>query len=276
MQTTDSNWERFRKKVHIIIYGTNTFAGKLFDLVLLGVILLSVVLVMLESVKELDNKYHDLLYYSEWIITIFFTIEYILRIVSIKKPLQYIFSFYGIIDLISILPMYLSFFVPQTKILSIVRALRLLRLFRILNLAHFTGQASNLRLALKASQSKIIVFIYFVLVISILLGALMFVIESPESGFTSIPRSIYWCIVTLTTVGYGDIAPVTTIGQIIATFVMILGYGIIAVPTGIVSAELANKSKNYATKNPCGNCGTEDHRENAKYCYQCGNNLLDE
>lgn len=276
MQATDSNWERFRKKVHIIIYGTNTFAGKVFDLILLGVILLSVVLVMLESVKELDNKYHDLLYYSEWIITIFFTIEYILRIVSIKKPLQYIFSFYGIIDLISILPMYLSFFVPQTKILSIVRALRLLRLFRILNLAHFTGQASNLRLALKASQSKIIVFIYFVLVISILLGALMFVIESPESGFTSIPRSIYWCIVTLTTVGYGDIAPVTTTGQIIATFVMILGYGIIAVPTGIVSAELANKSKNYATKNPCRNCGTEDHRENAKYCYHCGNNLLEE
>ncbi|NJM80097.1 MAG: ion transporter [Flavobacterium sp.] len=276
MQATDSKWERFRKKVHIIIYGTNTLAGKVFDLVLLGVILLSVVLVMLESVKELDNKYHDLLYYSEWIITIFFTIEYILRIVSIKKPLQYIFSFYGIIDLISILPMYLSFFVPQTKILSIVRALRLLRLFRILNLAHFTGQASNLRLALKASQSKIIVFIYFVLVISILLGALMFVIEGPESGFTSIPRSIYWCIVTLTTVGYGDIAPVTTIGQLIATFVMILGYGIIAVPTGIVSAELASKSKNYATKNPCENCGTEDHRENAKYCYKCGNNLLDD
>lgn len=276
MQTTDSNWERFRKKVHIIIYGTNTFAGKAFDLILLGVILLSVVLVMLESVKELDTKYHDLLYYSEWIITVFFTIEYILRIVSIKKPLQYIFSFYGIIDLISILPMYLSFFVPQTKILAIVRALRLLRLFRILNLANFTGQASNLRLALKASQSKIIVFIYFVLVISVLLGALMFVIESPESGFTSIPRSIYWCIVTLTTVGYGDIAPITTTGQIIATFVMILGYGIIAVPTGIVSAEFASKSKNYATKNPCRNCGTEDHREKAKYCYHCGNNLLDE
>ena len=273
MEETNSYWEKFQKKVHVIIYGTNTFAGKLFDLVLLGIILLSVILVMLESVKKLDNKYHDLLYYSEWIITVFFTIEYILRIISIKKPLKYIFSFYGIIDLISILPMYLSFFFPQTKILSIVRALRLLRLFRILNLAHFTGQASNLKLALKASQSKIIVFIYFVLVISILLGALMFVIEGPENGFTSIPRSIYWCIVTLTTVGYGDIAPITTIGQIIATLVMILGYGIIAVPTGIVSAELANKARNSNDKNPCSNCGTEDHRDNAKFCYHCGNNL---
>jgi voltage-gated potassium channel len=275
MEETNSNWEKFQKKVHVIIYGTNTFAGKLFDLILLGLILLSVVLVMLESVKELDNKYHNLLYYSEWIITVFFTIEYILRIISIKKPLKYIFSFYGIIDLISILPMYLSFIFPRTKILSIVRALRLLRLFRILNLAHFTGQASNLKLALKASQSKIIVFIYFVLVISILLGALMFVIEGPKSGFTSIPRSIYWCIVTLTTVGYGDIAPVTTIGQIIATLVMILGYGIIAVPTGIVSAEFANKARNSNPKNPCSSCGTEDHRDNAKFCYHCGNILTD-
>jgi len=273
MEATNSNWERFQKRVHVVIYGTNTFAGKLFDLILLGVILLSVVLVMLESVKELDAQYHDFLYYSEWIITVFFTIEYILRIISINKPLKYILSFYGIIDLISILPMYLSFFFPQTKILSIVRALRLLRLFRILNLAHFTGQASNLKLALKASQSKIIVFIYFILVISVLLGALMYVIEGPENGFTSIPRSIYWCIVTLTTVGYGDIAPATTIGQIIATLVMILGYGIIAVPTGIVSAELANKTKNTSRKNPCGNCGTEDHRDNAEFCYHCGNEI---
>lgn len=273
MNATNHKWNKFQKKVQVIIYGTNTFAGKLFDLVLLAIILLSVLLVMLESVKELDNKYHNIFYYLEWVITVFFTIEYILRIISIKKPLQYIVSFYGIIDLISILPMYLSFFFPQTKILSIVRALRLLRLFRVLNLAHFTGQASNLKLALKASQSKIIVFIYFVLVISILLGALMFVIEGPESGFTSIPRSIYWCIVTLTTVGYGDIAPVTTVGQMIATLVMILGYGIIAVPTGIVSAEFANKARNANLINPCSSCGTEDHRDNAKFCYHCGNNL---
>lgn len=276
MVAKKSKWESIQKKIHVVIYGTNTFAGKLFDLILLGLILLSVVLVMLESVKELDEKYHDVLYFCEWVITVFFTIEYLLRIISIKKPLNYIFSFYGLIDLISIIPMYLSFFIPKTKVLSIVRALRLLRLFRILNLAHFTGQASQLRIAIKSSQSKIIVFIYFVLVISILLGALMYVIEGPASGFTSIPRSIYWCIVTLTTVGYGDIAPVTTIGQFIATLVMILGYGIIAVPTGIVSAEFANNARNLNAKNPCSNCGTEDHREKAGFCYNCGNALTDE
>lgn len=264
----------FRQKINIIIHGVNTPAGRLFDIILLLVILLSVFLVMLESVESLNIIYHKFFIISEWIITIFFSIEYVLRIISSRKPFKYIFSFYGLIDLISILPMYLSFFIPSTKILTVVRALRLLRLFRILNLVQFSGQASQLKLAINASKTKIIVFIYFVFIISILLGAVMYVVESPESGFTSIPTSIYWCIVTLTTVGYGDIAPITPLGKIIASFIMILGYGIIAVPTGIVTAELANgrKRKNLLP-GACKNCSTNDHRNTAEFCYKCGTSL---
>jgi voltage-gated potassium channel len=277
MKTIKSKYDVFRQKIHIIIYGTNTFYGRLFDIILLALILLSVLLVMLETVEELDAKYHNFLILSEWIITIFFTIEYIFRIISIKKPLKYILSFYGIIDLIALMPMYLSFFISGTSILSTVRALRLLRIFRILNLVNFTSQSSELKLAIKTSRTKIIVFIYFVLVVCVLLGSLMYVIESPESGFTSIPTSIYWCIVTLTTVGYGDIAPVTALGQMLASLIMILGYGIIAVPTGIVTAEFAsqrNKTKRLNYQNyPCQNCGTEDHRDGADFCYHCGCSL---
>lgn len=277
MKTIKSKYDIFRQKVHIIIYGTNTFYGRLFDIVLLALILLSVLLVMLETVEELDAKYHNFLIVSEWVITIFFTIEYILRIISIKKPLKYILSFYGIIDLVALMPMYLSFFISGTHVLATVRALRLLRIFRILNLVNFTSQSSELKLAIKTSRTKIIVFIYFVLVVCVLLGSLMYVIESPESGFTSIPTSIYWCIVTLTTVGYGDIAPVTAIGQMMASLIMILGYGIIAVPTGIVTAEFANQRKKAKKINyqnyPCQNCGTEDHRDGADFCYHCGHPL---
>ena len=267
-------YDIFRQRINIIIHGVNTPAGRLFDIILLFIILLSVVLVMLESVETLDIVYHRFFIISEWVITIFFSIEYILRIISTRKPLKYIFSFYGIIDLISILPMYLSFFIPSSKILTVVRALRLLRLFRILNLVQFSGQASQLKLAINASKTKIIVFIYFVFIISILLGAVMYVVESPESGFTSIPTSIYWCIVTLTTVGYGDIAPITPLGKVIASFIMILGYGIIAVPTGIVTAELASGSKSKKLlPGACPNCGTSDHRNTAEFCYKCGTTL---
>ncbi|RRJ90214.1 ion transporter [Flavobacterium macacae] len=267
-------YDIFRQRINIIIHGVNTPAGRLFDIILLFIILLSVVLVMLESVETLDIVYHRFFIISEWVITIFFSIEYILRIISTRKPLKYIFSFYGIIDLISILPMYLSFFIPSSKILTVVRALRLLRLFRILNLVQFSGQASQLKLAINASKTKIIVFIYFVFIISILLGAVMYVVESPESGFTSIPTSIYWCIVTLTTVGYGDIAPITPLGKVIASFIMILGYGIIAVPTGIVTAELASGSKSRKLlPGACPKCGTSDHRNTAEFCYKCGTTL---
>jgi voltage-gated potassium channel len=246
----------------------------LFDLVLLFIILLSVMLVLLETVENIDKRFHDILIVAEWVITIFFTFEYFLRIISTRKPLQYIFSFYGLIDLISILPMYLSFFIPNTKILSVVRALRLLRLFRILNLGNFTGQATELKLALNASRTKITVFVYFVCIISVLLGAVMYVVESPESGFTSIPTSIYWCIVTLTTVGYGDIAPITTLGKFIASFIMILGYGIIAVPTGIVTAQIANsKNKRKLFAPNCPNCNSQPLADDARYCSKCGTKL---
>ncbi|MGG5576100.1 ion transporter [Myroides sp. C15-4] len=274
-----NKWDILKQKIYIIIYGSNTFAGKLFDLVLLAVILLSVILVMLESIESYDMKHHTLLKVLEWVITIFFTIEYILRIICNKQPLKYIFSFYGIVDLISIMPMYLSFFVSDLGVLAVVRALRLLRLFGILNLVPYIGQESNLKLAIKASRTKIIVFIYFIVVVSILLGALMYVIEGKDNGFTSIPRSIYWCIVTLTTVGYGDIAPQTTIGQMIASFIMIMGYGIIAVPTGIVTAEFTslkrNKSVDARRRRTCSSCTTTIYDDDANYCYNCGQKLGD-
>ena len=272
--------EKLRQKVYIIIYGTNTVSGRLFDLILLAVIVLSVILVMLETVEGFDTKYHNEVVLLEWIITVFFSIEYILRIITTKKPLRYIFSFYGIIDLIAVLPMYLSLFLTGTSVLTIVRAFRLLRLFKILNHPKFTGQSLHLREALIASRNKILVFIYFVLISTVFIGSLMYVVEGKESGFTSIPMSIYWTIVTLTTVGYGDISPITPLGQFIASFVMILGYGIIAVPTGIVSAEIAmqpdkkdNKPKNI---NRCAVCDIDNQPENANYCYNCGNNLLDD
>lgn len=276
MKEDKSKLEIFRQKTHIIIYGTNTVAGRLFDLILLGLILLSVLLVMLETVKGFDIKYHNQLIQLEWIITIFFSIEYILRIICIDKPRKYIFSFYGIIDLLAILPMYLSLFFIDTHILMIIRALRLLRLFKILNHPHFSGQSQQLRKSLIASRGKIVAFMYFILISCILIGSLMYVVEGKESGFTSIPISIYWCIVTLTTVGFGDITPVTPLGQFIASLVMIMGYGIIAVPTGIVTAEIAKSEykRGLETKrHHCMNCGKDNHDENAKFCNDCGNEL---
>ena len=273
-----SKYQRFRKQAYIIIYGTNTVSGKIFDLVLLGLIVLSVFLTMMETVAGFEAKYHDERIAFEWIITIFFTVEYLLRIITINKPLKYIFSIYGVIDLIATLPMYIAQIFAGSGILSIVRSLRLLRLFKILKHPQFSGQSNQLKNALIASRGKIIVFIYFVLISTILIGSVMYVVEGKENGFTSIPTSIYWTIVTLTTVGYGDISPVTPLGQFLASFVMILGYGIIAVPTGIVSAEIAKQPTvaDLKSKNPCADCGAEDQPENANYCYSCGNNLTDE
>ncbi|PHR12417.1 MAG: ion transporter [Aequorivita sp.] len=256
--------------------------GKLFDVVLLFLILLSIVLVMLESVREIDAKYHEILYIGEWIITIFFTIEYIARIITVKKPRAYIFSFYGIIDFLSTIPLYLSFLFAGSSFLLSVRALRLLRVFRILKLARYIGEATKLRKALISSRAKILVFLFAVLVIAVIAGTLMYIIEGPENGFKSIPISVYWCIVTLTTVGFGDIAPVTPLGQLLATVIMILGYGIIAVPTGIVSAEYTKKmdqqdvlGEDYVHVNTqaCLHCGAQKHRDDAKYCHKCGEEL---
>jgi len=276
MKKKKSKYEVFREQIKIILYGTNTILGRMFDLVLLGLILLSVLLIMMETVQGINQKYHSQLIICEWVITIFFTIEYILRIISIQKPVKYIFSFYGIIDLLAVLPMYLSIFFPGASILSIVRALRFFRLFKILHIPQISHQSIQLREAIEASKEKILVFIYFVLISTIIIGSVMYLVEGRSSGFTSIPMSIYWTIVTLTTVGYGDISPQTPLGQFIAALVMILGYGIIAVPTGIVTAEFAKSSlKNNAvsTRKICKNCNSQVHFDSAKYCYECGSEL---
>jgi len=268
----------WKSKLHEIIYEADTPIGKRFDIVLFILIITSVILVMLESVKEIDAKYHNILLNLEWVITIFFTIEYIARVISIKKPFKYIFSFYGIIDFISTIPLYVSYIVAGSQVLLAVRALRLLRIFRILKLVQFLGEASQLIKALKASRAKIAVFMYAVLILSIIMGTVMYWVESDESGFTSIPRSIYWAIVTLTTVGYGDIAPQTSLGQLIATMVMILGYGIIAVPTGIVTSEFTKQGESpednvHLNTQSCPTCASEGHRDDASHCFNCGSEL---
>ncbi|MEH6406818.1 MAG: ion transporter [Leeuwenhoekiella sp.] len=270
------NW---RRRLHEIIYEADTPSGKAFDVVLLILILLSVILVMLESVKHFSDAYGQYFYIGEWVITIFFTIEYILRIVTIKKPTAYIFSFYGLIDFISTIPLYLSFFFIGTHALLTIRALRLLRVFRILKITRYIGEGNKLSQALKDSRPKILVFLFAVLILSVIAGTLMYIVEGPEHGFNSIPVSVYWCIVTLTTVGFGDIAPTTALGQFIATVIMIMGYGIIAVPTGIVSAEMTKGSKDenkeVLTTNTqvCHNCGAQKHQDNALYCHKCGFSL---
>ncbi|SEQ85129.1 voltage-gated potassium channel [Hyunsoonleella jejuensis] len=272
----------WRKKLHDIIYEADTRAGKIFDVILLIAILASIIFVMLESIKSFDEKYHNFLNISEWIITILFSIEYIARIITVKKPYKYIFSFYGIIDLLSTLPKYISLLFGGVHALAALRALRLLRIFRILKLARYLGASKVLTSAIKASRAKILVFLFAVLILCVIFGTLMYLVEGEESGFKSIPVSVYWCIVTLTTVGFGDIAPVTPLGQFIAALIMILGYGIIAVPTGIVSAEYTAQGKKEYVKpedrlrlnsKSCENCLAEDHRDKADFCYNCGEKL---
>ncbi|MEM9686542.1 MAG: ion transporter [Bacteroidota bacterium] len=267
----------WKHRLHEIIYEADTPAGRLFNLVLLTVIILSIILVMLETVKEIDVTFHRPLVIGEWIITILFTIEYIARLIAVKKPIKYVLSFYGIVDLLSTIPMYLSYFITGSYVLIAFRALRLLRIFRILKLIRFIREANQLKRALIASRTKITVFIYTILILSVLLGTVMYLVESNESGFNSIPRSIYWTIVTLTTVGYGDIAPETPLGQFIAAIIMVIGYGIIAVPTGIVTAEFARRKEPVQTNTQaCPNCMEEAHNDNAKYCHKCGNLLNEE
>lgn len=273
MSFTKKKW---RHKLHEVIYEADTKLGKWFDVVLLLLIIMSVLMVMLESVPSIDQKYHPYLDIIEWIITILFSLEYFLRILAVKKPIIYIKSFFGIIDLLAILPKYISLFAFGTQSLVAIRALRLLRVFRILKLTRYTHEANILMIALRRSRPKILVFISTVLIICIIFGSIMYLVEGSKSGFTSIPRSVYWCIVTLTTVGYGDIAPITAIGQFIAAFIMILGYGIIAVPTGIVTAELARSFQNKKTNTQaCPNCMNENHMDHAIHCHRCGKVLND-
>ena len=276
MNEAPSDKRDWRYELHEIIYESDTRAGKLFDVVLLWVILFSVVLVMLESVEWLNAKYFTFFNTAEWIVTILFTFEYIARIVTVRRPWSYIFSFYGIIDFLSTLPKYISLFLVGTQVLVAFRALRLLRIFRILKLHHYVGESQKITDALRASRTRIFVFLFAILLICIVLGAVMYLVEDRESGFTSIPKSVYWAIVTLTTVGYGDIAPQSITGQAIASFIMILGYAIIAIPTGIITSEMTKanpKEETISTQNSCPNCAAEGHRYNAKYCYRCGERL---
>lgn len=273
---SDSNSKDWRTKLHEILYEADTSAGKLFDVLLLILIVASIILVMLESVTPFANNYGAFLDVSEWIITILFTLEYIARIISIKQPSKYIFSFYGIVDFLSTIPKYLSLFLVGSHSLVALRALRLMRIFRILKLARFIGESTNFARALKASRAKISVFLLFVLILCTILGTVMYLVEgNQDSGFTSIPRSVYWAIVTLTTVGYGDIAPITPLGQFIASIIMIMGYGIIAVPTGIVSSEMTkvNKHKISTNTQTCANCLNSNHKDGAKFCHECGYTL---
>lgn len=265
--------KQFKENLYEIIFEADTRAGKIFDITLLIVILLSVVLVMLESVPRINQSHGQQLLILEWIITLIFTIEYFVRIIIVRKPWKYIFSFYGIIDFLAILPTYLSLVLIGSQSLVVIRVLRLLRIFRILKLTRYTHAGRTLARAIWASREKISVFIFFVIIMVVIIGTIMYLIEGENGGFTSIPISIYWSIVTLTTVGYGDISPVTALGQFLASFVMIMGYAIIAVPTGIVTAELVNPTPVKSEKQICPDCHHDKHDNDAEYCKKCGTKL---
>jgi voltage-gated potassium channel len=258
-----------RERLYEVIFEADTPAGKFFDVALLIVILISVGLVMLESVPAIREEYRPVLRILEWIITGIFTIEYLLRIAIVRKPIRYIFSFYGIIDFLSVIPTYLGLFILGSHHLVVIRILRMLRIFRILKLTRYTQAGRTLARALWASREKISVFIFFVIVLVIVIGTVMYIIEGEAHGFTSIPRGIYWAIVTLTTVGYGDISPQTPLGQLMASIVMIMGYAIIAVPTGIVTAEIINPSSRGNTQ-VCPSCLHDKHDDDAVFCKKCG------
>lgn len=262
-----------RARLHEVVFEADTPAGKAFDVVVLTLILLSVGAVMLESVASIRAAHGQALYAAEWGFTLLFTVEYVLRLACVRQPLRYAVSFYGIVDLLAIVPTYLSILVPGSHSLLVVRSLRLLRIFRVFKLGQFVGEAAVLRTALRASARKITVFLGTVLTLVIIVGTLMYLVEGPENGFTSIPIAVYWAIVTMTTVGYGDIAPQTVPGQIIASLVMILGYGIIAVPTGIVTVELGGLGRARVSTQACPDCGAEGHAPEARFCNRCGARL---
>jgi len=261
-----------RKKIYEIIFESDTPAGKKFDILLIISIILSVCIVLIDSVPFYNNKYSSIIYKLEWIFTILFTIEYLLRIYCIKKPRYYTASFYGIIDLLSILPTYISIFLPASRYLSVIRILRVLRIFRILKLILYIGEANLLMDALISSRRKITVFLFFILTLVTIIGSLMYLIEGQANGFTSIPRSMYWAIVTITTVGYGDISPQTELGRFFASFAMIIGYATIAVPTGIISAEYSTMKQQF-NNITCPECANEDHEDDAEYCKKCGSSI---
>lgn len=263
----------WRRRLHEIIFESDTPAGRAFDVGLLLAIVLSTAIVVLESVRSLRTAHGQLFFVLEWAITALFTVEYVLRLLSVSRPLRYATSFFGLVDLLAVLPTYMRLLVPGSQYLLVVRALRLLRVFRILKLAEFLHEAAQLRQALRASRRKVGIFLFTVVNIVLIVGALMYLVEGEENGFVDIPTSIYWAIVTLTTVGYGDLAPQTPLGKLLASAVMLLGYGILAVPTGIVSVELARATQAPVSTQACHACGRGGHDPDASYCKFCGGRL---
>lgn len=268
------NSEGWRFKIFKIIYHADTPLGKWFDILLIIFILLSVISLILDSVNEIHSQYGKYLLALEWFFTAVFTLEFILRLISIKRPVRYVFSFFGIVDILSILPTYLSLFFVGAQQLLVIRILRILRIFRILKLIQYTDQADILMEAVKSSRHKIFVFFFFILTVLVIFGTIMYLIEGPENGFESIPHGIYWAIVTMTTVGYGDIAPQTILGRTVASFIMLTGFSIIAIPTGIFAAEI-NKIKRESRKllRQCHTCGLKGHTKSAVFCRKCGHEL---
>ena len=271
MQAREGGRDSWRERLNRVIFEHDTPAGRLFDVVLIVAILASVLVVMLDSVGPLREAYGGFLLDLEWFFTILFTLEYALRLASARSARRYATSFLGVVDLLAILPTYLSLVFPPGRYFTVVRVLRVLRVFRVLKLAEYVGEATVLATALRRSMRKIVIFVATVLTIVVIVGALLYLIEGPSAGFTSIPRSMYWAIVTLTTVGYGDIAPQSPLGQGLAALVMIMGYGIIAVPTGIVTVELAEAGRERSLT--CPNCAEGSHRTDARYCRRCGSAL---
>lgn len=266
--------QRWQKRLHDIIYESTTAAGKAFDVALLFLIMASILVVMLDSVQHWHNRYAFLFRRLELAFTALFTLEYILRLISIQKPLRFVFSFLGVIDLLTIIPGYLSLFYAGAQSLLVVRSLRLLRVFRIFKLTGFLSEMHFLGGAIKGSLRKISIFMLVVIMLVIVLGSVMYLVERGQHGFTSIPTSIYWAIVTITTVGYGDISPVTPLGKAVASFIMLIGYGIIAVPTGIITTEMASAVRRRdQSAEACPQCGREGHDRDARYCKYCGGKL---
>jgi voltage-gated potassium channel len=269
----DADGRSFRQHLYEVIFEAETPGGKAFDVALLVAIVLSVLAVLLESVASIQAEYGGALRSFEWLITALFTAEYLLRLYCVERPARYARSFFGVVDLLAILPTFLSLFVAGAQSMLVIRGLRLLRVFRVLKLVHFVGEARMLRAALRASFRKIIVFLGAVLITVVIVGSMMYLIEGEASGFTSIPEAIYWSIVTMTTVGYGDISPVTPLGKFLAAAMMIMGYGIIAVPTGIVTVEIAGAQKRLVSTQVCPHCLSEGHDVDAVFCKFCGARL---
>jgi voltage-gated potassium channel len=263
----------WKKNLFEIIFSSDTYYGKLFDVILLVLIIISVGVVMLESISEVKVNFGRHLLILEWVLTFLFLIEYIVRIICSPRPLRYIVSFFGIVDFLAIAPTLIAFFIPVVQPLIVIRSLRLLRVFRILKLSHFISEGNALLIAVRNSMRKISIFMAFILVIVLLLGSLMYVIEGAENGFNSIPLSIYWAVITITTVGYGDIVPVTSLGKFISTFIMLLGYSIIAIPTGIVSAEITRSGRANVKTRICPHCKESEHQADATFCKSCGQKL---